>query len=529
MIGSRERNKNEMGKGKTMLEKALEVKKFREMLLKDPTRPYYHFCIPEQMGTPGDPNGCFYANGRYHMMYLYRNEECGFCWGHVSSIDLLHWRNHPDCIMAGMHGKGCFSGGAFLDEDGKCYISFWDFIENETNFGALRIAVSLGEPYEEWKLLPEPIVICNVAMGVGTVKDRNGIECIVGAADPSNIWKNDGIYYVQTGNLCVLDRYSRGENPPENLRGDWSDLFSTKDFKKWIYEGRFYDRKQCLNTANSEDCMCPSFLPLPSGKDNPEFSGKYLELFIAHNRGCQYYTGTYDEMGKRFIPEQHGRMSIVDSAYFAPEAVMTPDGRQIMWNWLRDDQKELEEYGWCGVYGMARELWYEKADQTLRMAPAREYQRLRINPVNCMVDLIRNDKVVLPVAVGDSFEIKLQGIVPEHRGDCEICVRISEDGTEYTCIYFDESTNELVLDSMQGSVDGWPAIERIPVKMEAEELLTLNIFVDHSVIEVYANDRAAICRRVYPKYWGKGVAVCRRNNGSCFEVQIWEMAACNNY
>ena len=37
----------------------------RERFLDDPYRPGYHFCVPEDMGRPGDPNGCFYANGRY--------------------------------------------------------------------------------------------------------------------------------------------------------------------------------------------------------------------------------------------------------------------------------------------------------------------------------------------------------------------------------------------------------------------------------------------------------------------------------
>ena len=255
-----------MDENKQLYLKAPLIKDFREILLKDKDRPGYHFCDPEGIGDPGDPNGCFYANGRYHMMYLYRHEEKGFCWGHVSSVDLLHWRHHPDCIIAGVHGRGCYSGGAFLDDDGKCYISFWDFVADETSYGGIRIAVSDGEPYEDWYVLPEFAVTCNVGMGVATVKGKDGCEHIVGAADPSNIWKKDGKYYMQTGNLIVLDRYSRGENPPEDLRGDWADLFSSDDLRSWNYEGRFYDREKCLHTADSEDCMCPSFLPLPSAQ-----------------------------------------------------------------------------------------------------------------------------------------------------------------------------------------------------------------------------------------------------------------------
>ena len=96
---------------------------FREKLLDDPYRPGYHFCTPEDNGVPGDANGCFYANGRYHLMYLYNRKGSGFCWGHISSKDLIHWRHHPDAIGPGDGDEGCFSGGGFLDDDGTAYLS----------------------------------------------------------------------------------------------------------------------------------------------------------------------------------------------------------------------------------------------------------------------------------------------------------------------------------------------------------------------------------------------------------------------
>ena len=48
------------------------IKKYRESLLDDIYRPVYHFTIPEGLGIPFDPNGAFYKNGRYHLMYLYK-------------------------------------------------------------------------------------------------------------------------------------------------------------------------------------------------------------------------------------------------------------------------------------------------------------------------------------------------------------------------------------------------------------------------------------------------------------------------
>lgn len=89
----------------------------RDRLLADPYRPTYHFCPPEDYGMPGDPNGAFYHNGRYHLMYLYNRTGAGFCWGHISSQDLVHLRHHPDAIGPGNGDEGCFSGGAFVDTE----------------------------------------------------------------------------------------------------------------------------------------------------------------------------------------------------------------------------------------------------------------------------------------------------------------------------------------------------------------------------------------------------------------------------
>jgi hypothetical protein len=98
---------------------------FRERLLADPYRPAYHFSFPEDQGVPGDPNGAFYKDGIYHLMYLYKKVGVGFAWGHVSSSDLLHWRFHADALVPGDSDEGIFSGGAFVDDDGTSVLSYW--------------------------------------------------------------------------------------------------------------------------------------------------------------------------------------------------------------------------------------------------------------------------------------------------------------------------------------------------------------------------------------------------------------------
>lgn len=49
----------------TMTSQIVAARTLRERLLADPHRPGYHFVPPQDVGKPGDPNGAFFANGRY--------------------------------------------------------------------------------------------------------------------------------------------------------------------------------------------------------------------------------------------------------------------------------------------------------------------------------------------------------------------------------------------------------------------------------------------------------------------------------
>ncbi len=461
-------------------------RQLRERLLADPTRPGYHFCVPEDQGMPGDPNGAFYANGRYHLMYLYNRTGSGFCWGHISSSDLVHWRHHPDAIGPGAGDDGCFSGGAFLDSDGVAYLSYWML------WGAkgIGLAKSTDSNFDHWTKSPSNPVIRSTEWGVTEMQGKGGKPIYVGSADPSNIWKKDGHYYMLTGSLAVLNKVGRNPDSPISEQGDRLYLFESDDLKKWNYKHVFYERNPAW-TDRSEDDMCPSFLPLPSGPGGGSPSGKHLLLFISHNKGCQYYVGDYRD--DHFFPDNHGRMSWVDNTYFAPEALVDGQGRQIMWAWLTDNPTGDRERGWSGVYGLPRTLWLGD-DGTLRMAPVQELDSLRGKEAEW------NIASVIPMLQGvdkTSCEVQTEWTVGAS-SQCGLNVRASSDGKEYTSIYYDAKTHELVFDATHSGGDGRMVVERAPLTLKPGENLKLRIFIDKSVIEVFANDRQAIGRRVYP-------------------------------
>ncbi|MEW4565906.1 GH32 C-terminal domain-containing protein [Bremerella sp. JC770] len=497
----------------------------REKFLNDAYRPGYHFCVPEDQGMPGDPNGCFYSNGRYHLMYLYNRNGTGFSWGHISSSDLVHWSHHPDAIGPGEGDEGCFSGGGFVDEDGTAYLSYWML------WGAkgIGLARSNDRHFDYWKKLAANPVIESTEFGITETTSGDGNKLVYGSADPSNIWKKDGKYYMLTGNLLVLNKYGRSAEAPEDMKGDRLYLFESSDLQQWSYQGVFYDRNSEW-TESSEDNMCPSFLPLPSSPKGGEPSDKHLLLFISHNKGCQYYVGEYDVENDRFIPENHGRMSWVDNTYFAPEALVDKSGRQIMWAWLRDNPAGESAKGWSGVYGLPRSLWLGE-DGTLRMRPVRELEALRCNEKTWKdIELNQSQDMPLDGIVGDSCELEIV-LDPRAAERVGVKVRASAGDEESTLLYYDASTQQLCFDSRRSGADGRKTIERAPLKLKDGEPLQLRVFVDKSVIEVYANDRQAICRRVYPtRSDSLGVELfAEGGEANCTRVNAWEMMPSNPY
>ena len=81
------------------------------------------------------------------------------------------------------------------------------------------------------------------------------------------------------------------------------------------------------------------------------------------------------------------------------------------------------------------------------------------------------------------------------------------DGKEETLIYYDAEAKQLVFDSTHSGNGGRKAVERAPLELKKGEPLTLRVFVDKSIVEVYANDRQAIGRHSLPR---RTIASARR-------------------
>lgn len=208
------------------------ARRVREQFLADPYRPGYHFCVPDDVAEQGafDPNGAFYHNGRYHLMYLYNRNggifgppfgpsmvqpspDAGCAWGHVSSQDLVHWRHHPDAIGPGQGDEGCFSGGAFVDDDGTAYTNAKELCFDATRSGVegrkvvehLPLELKPGEPLKLRVFVDKSVVEIYA-------NDRQAICRMVYPSRPNSL----GVALFANGGQAKFNSVKAWEMAPSN-------------------------------------------------------------------------------------------------------------------------------------------------------------------------------------------------------------------------------------------------------------------------------------------------------------------------
>jgi beta-fructofuranosidase len=110
-------------------------------------------------------------------------------------------------------------------------------------------------------------------------------------------------------------------------------------------------------------------------------------------------------------------------------------------------------------------------------------------------------------------------------------VRASPNSEEETLLYYEVDKKELVFDSTRSGKEGRKVVERAPFALKPGEPLKLRVFVDKSVVEVFANDRQAIGRRVYPtRSDSLGLVLFASGGSARFKfVKAWDMMPSNPY
>ncbi len=281
-----------------------------------------------------------------------------------------------------------------------------------------------------------------------------------------------------------------------------------------------------------DDGSCPYFWPI---------GDRHILLFVSHMTGAQYLLGDYDTGRDKFVATHGGRFNfgpMTPAGVHAPSA--TPDGQGGVLTIFNMNAGKATE-GWDQIMSLPRRLTIDGDD--LAMEPVEAVASLRRDHTHePEAVLAANEERVLEAVKGRAIEIVAE-IDPQDAPMVELNVLRSPAREEFTRIAFYKNRGHyervlgtgrhlsmIAIDTSYASTASDAlsrAPETAPVNIEPGETLTLRVFVDHSVVEVFVNDKQCAAVRVYPER-ADSLGVSLRAQGApalLKSLDAWTMAS----
>lgn len=457
------------------------------MLSYRPSPPRYHFTPPANWMN--DPNGLVYYAGEYHLFYQYHPASMVWGpmhWGHAVSRDLVNWEHLPVALYPDQNGT-IFSGSAVID---------W---QNTAGFG-------------------------KEAMVAVFTHDQGGVQSqsLAYSTDCGRTWTK------YPGNPVLL--------PPHNRR-DFRDpkvfWYGGPDSGHWVMALAadnvilFYTSPDLTHwTASGELDLgygptgyvweTPDLFQLPV--DGAPETRWVLTAGVqgggpARGSATRYFVGAFD--GATFTsenPKDTVLWADFGADYYAAQSWSNePNQRCIMIAWQNNWQyaNVVPAVNGRGTFSLPRVLTLTRTESGIRLVqqPIPELQTLRGAHQHWQNETITPGKNLLANLKAETCEIVAEFQVDPAAGCFGFRVRVGAQ--EATTIGYFVQQGKLFVDrTRSGQSDFHPgfASSHLVDLICNPDILRLQIFVDHTSVEVFANDGlVTFSESIFPSVQSQGL------------------------
>ncbi len=481
-----------------------EIRDLYEQIRHSEYRQAYH--VQPMTGLSSDPNGFALYNGVWHLFYQW----CPWgavhglkYWYHVSSPDLLHWKNEGIGLAPDKEydNKGTHSGSAISDGEDLYFF----YTGNHRD--------------EDWTRTP---YTCVAKMGPDGRPVKAEKPLFGPRADYSEHQRDPKVFYVEEKGKYYIFIGAQ----TLDKKGCVQVYSSPYLLEGWQFEGQ-------LKVPGYEDFggmwECPCIRRL-GDRDVLIFSPQYVKLpgrgeSTNHN---VYMTGHMDYDSLTFTPDADYRYLDYGFDFYAAQLASNtkdPDSAVLIsWIGLPDNHYPTEEEDWEGSMTLPREL---------RIRGGRLFQ----TPVSG-IEALRREEVFHTESAADGTQTVPGGaalsggpadpvMLPEA---CEVLVRpapgdfslrlfAGKDGTGGFVIDYNSKTGVCTVDrrGMKKRFNtGVFEVLEMPLDTAPTEL---RIFIDRSSVEIFVNGgEETFTSHVYPENTEHGLCV---TEGSA--VRVWAL------
>ncbi len=426
-------------------------------------KPAYHF-RPDSHWI-NDPNGPIWFDGQYHLFYQYNPEgwEWGnLHWGHAVSDDLVHWTHLP-AALAPLTTRGenyCFSGCSY-ERNGKLEL----FYTSIGSYGSGPRGHVDGA--EQW-------IATSGDMRTWTQIANNPVLSTEGEREQGRFlthWRDPFVFRYRGETLMAIAGCVDG----------WKAsilLYRSIDMRRWEYLSCFFS--EGIATVYE----CPNVVV---------FGDKLALIYTRFQECVEYAVGT---MNPDYTLNVIRYGEVLDSkCYCATNVFEAPDGRKLMWAWLREDDRGgiITDGPWQGAIALPRELTLTGDDRLVQRV-AGEVDLLHGESETAEFEAFRGRYVFRTRASAFELNATIDSAA-------EFCISVlgADDGTEVTRLRVLPAAKAIHIERDRSS--HLSAVNRSRVSGRfgrAGDALQLRVFVDNSIVEVFLNGQWAYSARVYP-------------------------------
>ncbi len=448
----------------------------------DIMRPAFHG-MPAAAWT-NECHGMAYSNGKYHLFFQ-KNANGPYMarlhWGHIYSDNLYKWSEDRTALTpeTSYDIKGCWSGAVFTDSEltgGKPAIIY-------TGVDNARATINMALPEDDnltfWaKNEANPIIDGRpsglsddfrdpyffTANGkkyiiVGSAKNGIGTTTLHEYNPQTGKWSNDGRTFfsgISTARNGIF----------------WEMPTITKIGDKWLFT------VTPLNTQSGVEVIYwtgdinadGNFVPSSAAVDNPD----KLEL-------------------EGFSKDGYGLLS---------PTIFQRDGKTLLMGIVPDKLPSDENYklGWAHCYSLPREISLD-SDGKLVQKPYEGLKSMRTDAKYARTDFdLIGSESLAPVS-GRKYELCGEFVI----GSGDFGFNLFKNGGKQVRMSYSPTDNAFTVDltgidriSNDNGVFNGVYRSELPRRMQAGEVLKINAFVDHSIMDVFINDTWAFSMRLFP-------------------------------